>query len=119
MLRVKAFSRTCSPSEFGRLYQLIMSSAVALDKAYPKEPLPVTPQQSIMQVNLFGSISDKAKQVVVPETPVIDVQPTSESTPRSTDNEGNLCVPGDNRDSPVEADGGPGPDQENGQGPQP
>ena len=93
MIRAKQFAKTCSPQEFGKLYQLIMSGAVSLDKAFP----PKEQQQPTIQVNMFGSLGQKAKQIVVPQTPMtVTVQPTEPtevpvhaeadpSTPRLTD----------------------------------
>lgn len=66
--RAKALAKTCSTKDIGRLYQLVMSGAVSLDKAYP--PKEVTGQT--LSINLFGSLGQKAVGIVQPTVPVIE-----------------------------------------------
>lgn len=77
-LRAKQFISTCSPKDFNNVYRLVMSGAVAIDKAYPPEkklPPPLTPA---LVVNMFGTLGQRAANIAMPETPerqvkVIDV----------------------------------------------
>ena len=75
-LRAKAFSTTCSPKDFGRLYQLIMSGAVSMDKAFPPKE-----QSTALRliVNLFGSLGQRAGAIATPVVPtVVDITPMKE-----------------------------------------
>ena len=77
-LRAKAFSTTCSPKDFGRLYQLIMSGAVSMDKAFPPKEQNNAPR---LVVNLFGSLGQRAGAIATPVVPtVVDITPKQEST---------------------------------------
>lgn len=81
-LRAKALIATCSPKDFSSMYKVVMSGAVAIDKAYPPEVKKqlLTPA---LVVNMFGSLGQRAARIAMPETPaaVIDVTPTAEQTP--------------------------------------
>ena len=76
-LRAKAFSTTCSPKDFGRLYQLIMSGAVSMDKAFPPKEQNNAPR---LVVNLFGSLGQRAGAIATPVVPtVVDITPKQET----------------------------------------
>lgn len=81
-LRAKALIATCSPKDFSSMYKVVMSGAVAIDKAYPPEAKKqlLTPA---LVVNMFGSLGQRAARIAMPETPLtIDVTPTAtEETP--------------------------------------
>ena len=76
-LRAKSFSTTCSPKDFGRLYQLIMSGAVSLDKAFPPKEQSTAPR---LVVNLFGSLGQRAAAIAIPKVPTIDAISVKEVT---------------------------------------
>ena len=81
--RAKGFAATCSPKDFGRLYQLIMSGAVSIDKAFPPKEQAASPR---LVVNLFGSLGERAAKIAIPPVPqVIDVTPQPQEG--STSNE--------------------------------
>jgi hypothetical protein len=67
-LRAKSFATTCSPKDFGRLYQLVMSGAVSLDKAFPPKEQTQSPR---LVVNLFGSLGQRAAAIAIPKVPTI------------------------------------------------
>lgn len=67
LMRAKSFAKVCSPQEFGRLYQAIMSGAVSIDKAFPPKEV----QQPQIQVNMFGSLGQRAREIVVPKLPQV------------------------------------------------
>lgn len=76
-LRAKALIATCSPKDFSSMYKVVMSGAVAIDKAYPPEAKKqlLTPA---LVVNMFGSLGQRAARIAMPETPLtVDVTPTS------------------------------------------
>ena len=77
-LRAKAFATTCKPSDFGRLYQLVMSGAVSIDKAFPPKEQVASPR---LVVNLFGSLGERAARIAIPAVPVIDITPTVTEAP--------------------------------------
>lgn len=64
--RAKSFAATCSPKDFGRLYQLVMSGAVSIDKAFPKQERENSPA---LVVNMFGTLGQRAARIAMPETP--------------------------------------------------
>lgn len=66
--RAKALAKVCSTKDVGRLYQLVMSGAVSLDKAFP--PKEVSGQT--LSINLFGSLGQKAVGIVQPAVPVVE-----------------------------------------------
>lgn len=69
-LRASSFARSCNAKEGGKLYQLIMAGAVATDKAFPpKEHMDLNEV-----VNLFGSLGQRGKQIVQPQTPLIEAK---------------------------------------------
>lgn len=70
--RAKSFSTTCSPKDFGRLYQLVMSGAVSIDKAFPPKEVIQSPK---LVVNLFSSLGNRAAQIAIPAVPIIDITP--------------------------------------------
>ena len=71
-LRAKTFVATCSPRDFGNLQRLIMSGAIAIDKAYPPKQEALTPK---FIINMFGSLGQRAAEIAMPRTPTIDVTP--------------------------------------------
>lgn len=71
--RAKQFVATCSPKDFGRLYQMIMSGAVAIDKAFPPQKQEI--QAPAFVVNMFGSLGQRAAAIASPTVPTIDVTP--------------------------------------------
>jgi hypothetical protein len=97
--RAKQFAATCSPKDFGRLSQLIMSGAIAIDKAFtkpkvevvapppppppPPPSLPPTPPPPPLVFNLFGSLGQRAVSVTTPETPRV-VNPNPQGAPHGT-----------------------------------
>lgn len=103
--RAKSLAKTCGTADIGRLYQLIMSGAVSLDKAFP--PKEVAGQS--LSINLFGSLGQKAVGIVQPQIPVIEAkykeivhahESPVHSVPRSPDVD------------PVRVSGSEGPSQE-------
>ena len=69
-LRARNFAQSCNAKEGGRLYQLIMAGAVAIDKAYPPKE-----QMDLNEVvNLFGSLGARGKAIVQPHVPLIEAQ---------------------------------------------
>lgn len=74
-LRAKSFAKTCSPQDAGKLYQLIMSGAVSIDKAFP----PKENTAPALAINLFGNLGQKAIDIVRPTVPTITVQPVKET----------------------------------------
>lgn len=77
-LRAKAFATTCSPKDFGRLYQLIMSGAVSIDKAFPPKEQVSAPR---LVLNLFGSLGDRAARIAIPPVPpIINITPVDSET---------------------------------------
>ena len=74
-LRAKAFATTCSPKDFGRLYQLVMSGAVSLDKAFPPKEQNNAPR---LVVNLFGSLGQRAGAIATPQVPTIEAESVKE-----------------------------------------
>lgn len=85
--RARQFAATCSPKDFGRLYQLIMSGAVSIDKAFPKTEHVNSPS---LVVNMFGSLGQRAARIAIPPTPetitvtAMEVPTTCPSTPSTT-----------------------------------
>lgn len=77
-LRAKSFATTCSPKDFGRLYQLVMSGAVSIDKAFP--PREQDKQAPRLIVNLFGSLGNRAGNIAIPQTPVVNAVSVKEIT---------------------------------------
>ena len=78
--RAKSLAKTVSTKDIGRLYQLVMSGAVSLDKAFP--PKEVSGQT--LSINLFGSLGQKAVGIVQPQTPVIEGRIIKEITHAET-----------------------------------
>lgn len=76
-LRAKGFANQCSPQEFGRLYQLIMSGAVSIDKAFP--PKEQGHNAPAFVVNMFGSLGQRASAIAAPPVPTITVEPIKET----------------------------------------
>ena len=77
-LRAKALIATCSPKDFSSMYKVVMSGAVAIDKAYPPEAKKqlLTPA---LVVNMFGSLGQRAARIAMPETPLtVDVTPVAQ-----------------------------------------
>lgn len=73
VLRARNFAQSCNAKEGGRLYQLIMAGAVAIDKAYPPKE-----QMDLNEVvNLFGSLGARGKAIVQPNVPMIEAQAQS------------------------------------------
>lgn len=70
-LRAKSFSTTCSPKDFGKLYQLVMSGSVSLEKAFPPDKHLQNPQ---LIVNLFSSLGPRAASIAIPAVPAIEGQ---------------------------------------------
>lgn len=76
-LRAKALVATCSPKDFSSLYKVVMSGAVAIDKAFPETKKPQV--TSALVVNMFGSLGQRAARIAMPETPTtIDITPEKE-----------------------------------------
>lgn len=78
--RAKAMAKTVSTKDIGRLYQLVMSGAVSLDKAFP--PKEVSGQT--LSINLFGSLGQKAVGIVQPAVPTLEGRVIKELTHEST-----------------------------------
>lgn len=75
--RAKAFVATCSPKDFGNLQRMVLSGAVAIDKAYPPKQEELAPK---FIVNMFGSLGQRAAAIATPPTPIIDVTPVEVTT---------------------------------------
>lgn len=69
--RAKAFVATCSPRDFGTLQRLVVSGAIAIDKAFPQKAEVYSPK---FIVNMFGSLGPRAVAIAQPLTP-IDITP--------------------------------------------
>ena len=67
-LRAKALVATCAPKEFSSLYRVIMSGAVAIDKAYPPDERKRDHSPSLV-VNMFGTLGQRAAAIAMPTTP--------------------------------------------------
>ena len=72
--RAKSMAKTVSTKDIGRLYQLVMSGAVALDKAFPPKEI----SGQTLSINLFGSLGQKAVGIVQPPVPTIEAKVTKE-----------------------------------------
>jgi len=104
--RAKSMAKTVSTKDIGRLYQLVMSGAVSLDKAFP--PKEVSGQT--LSINLFGSLGQKAVGIVQPEIPVIEGRVTKEivHAPESNESSFNPVLSRTDVD-PLRLPGGEGP----------
>lgn len=73
--RAKSLAKTCSTKDIGRLYQLVMSGAVSLDKAFPPKEI----AGQTLSINLFGSLGQKAVGIVQPSIPVMEAKVLKET----------------------------------------
>ena len=67
-VRAKSFATTCSPKDYNKLYNLVQSGAVALDRAFPEKKELQSPR---LIVNLFQSLGLKAGAIAIPDVPKV------------------------------------------------
>lgn len=91
--RAKQLASTCAAKDFGKLYQLIMSSAISLDKAFPPKKEPPPPAPPPLVFNLFGSLGQRAVSVVTPQTPEVVTVQAKELPPSEGDKHGEVQAP--------------------------
>lgn len=68
-LRAKSFVATCAPKDFTNLYRIIMSGAIAIDKAYPPRDQQRDLAHTALVVNMFGTLGQRAVNIVMPPLP--------------------------------------------------